>query len=637
MVNNDFPKIKTEVKFRAAHDIFFSLMGEYEIANPEFFKVTLMQIFYEALDALKDSIEDPDIEGVSWDYPFVTIAYPLVDVKIKEDGSIDMMKVRLTPEDVYPEISPEKVIENLYEWKRFHVFELMTHNIVEAKMGDKFGCRLPQYLQDAVDKLPENERQSAIEDITTMPVIDDLKINYEAKDKKGKTHKGQGTISFQINPLFIDTDKPEAQEGFYPVNIGIEFKGFKPSKWDDEFKEQFWKTILDSVKNMIPEEHWDFLDVEEDSAQKPEVRVELQRLLPPVKAAVIFEKQRFAPTDNKNRQLTFDDYIRDQEEREKIREKVEITGINIPIGVDITGPKSQAVHAIQKMLTDTNYKGNLDGVPMVSDGTGFKFTGKLPALEFTKSEYFDAYGVCKVVTERGTLEYSGYEREEAIRALLSLATDFHLITYKRERWEDIDIGNKGRKKRERRTEIIEKPSPLIEIMWRWKDLTDEEVKTVSKRENTPGTERKYTMAIIPSPVMVDGIDNYFVLKPAELYKEIKAKFPNCSKFVETFINWLIVTAEEKARRRDSTTIKINYEKLGRKLRMDSYINSRNRKGLRNALIKCYDIAVNLEYLNSYKIDVQGKTIECYDEFVLNLEKFKRLKERQPKIEEPSIP
>lgn len=635
MINNDFPKMQAEVKFSNARDIFSHLLDEYEKANPDFFQVTLLQILYEAIDALKDSIENPELKNATWENPFVTIVYPLIDVRIKEDGNIEKMKVRWTIEDVHPEISPEKFIEDLYEWKRYHVFEEITHDIINVKMNDKYGFRLPQHIQDAVDRLPENKRQKAIDDIMTMPVIDDLKINYEAKDKKGKTHKGQGTVFFQINPLYVDMDENEV-EGVYPVDIGIVFEGFKPTKWSEEDKEQFWKTLLDSVKNMIPKEHWDFLDVEEDSAQKPEVRAELQKPLPPVKAAMIFEAQRFAPTDNKNRQLTFDDYIRDQEVKSKVKEKAEIMGIDFPIGVDISGSKAQAVHAIQKMLTETNYKGNIDGITMRASGKGFNFDGYLPALEFTKSEYFDAYGVCKVMTERGTLEYSGYERKEAIDALMDLAMVPYVIAYKRERWID-DIGKNGKKKRERRTEIVEAFKPLIEIKRRWRDLTDEEVKTVSKRESTPETEKKLTMAIIPSPVMVDGIDNYYVLKPAELYKEIKAKFPNCSKFVETFINWLIVTAEEKARRRDSTTIKINYEKLGRKLRMDSYINSRNRKGLRNALIKCYDIAVNLEYLDSYKIDVQGKIIECYDEFVLNLEKFKRLKDRQPKIEAPSAP
>lgn len=621
MVNNDFPRMEAEVKFHEARDIFFSFMGEYVKANPEFLQVTLMQIYYEALEALKDSIEDPDVQGVSWDHPFVTIAYPLVNTKIKEDGSIDMMKVRLTLEDVHPEISVEKIIENTYEWKRFAALELITRQVVNVKMGDKYGFKLPQYIQDAVDELPENKRQKAIEDILTMPVFDEKKINYKAKDKKGKTHKGQGTILFQINPLFIDMDKNEGQEGFYPVDIGIKFKGFKPSRWDDEIKAQFWKTLLDSIMNTIPEEHWDFLDTEEDSAPKPEVRTELQKPLPPVKASMYLEHQKFATS----KQLTFDDYIQDQALKERAKETVEV------MGIDVTSSTEKAIHAIQKMLTETNYKGNTTGEHIQTTGRGFNFTGYLPALEFTKSQYFEAYGVNKVITDRGTLEYSGYERKEAIDALMNLATKPCLFVYIKEKWVEIGSNRKnGKPRKEKRYDRVETISPLIQIKWGWEDLTQKESETVSKRETTESTEKKFTMAITPAPVMVEDIHNYFVLKPADLYTEISLKFPKSSKFTYRFIDWLIMTAEEKARHRDKESIKINYQSLGRTLRMDSYINSRNWKGLRKTLTSCYDVAIKLEYLQSYNIDVQGKNIDRYDEFMLNLEKFERLRQ---KIEE----
>lgn len=625
MSGSEFAELKNEVKFSVARNVFMHLIDEYEEANPELFSITLMQIYYEALEVLKGSIEDPGMESVTWDYPFVTIAYPLVNTNVKEDGNIEMMKVKLTLEDVHPEISAEKLIENLYEWKRFHVFELMTRHIVNVKMGDRYGFRLPQYLQDAVDELPENERQKAIEDLTTMPVIDDLKINYEAKDKKGRTHKGQGTILFQINPLFIDVDGNEGQEGFYPVDIGIEFKGFKPSKWDKENKEHFWKTLLDSVMNMIPEEHWDFLNVEEDSAQKPEVRAELQKPLPPVKASMYLEHQKFATS----KQLTFDDYIQDQALKERAKETVEV------MGIDVTSSTEKAIHAIQKMLTETNYKGNTTGDHIQTTGRGFNFTGYLPALEFTKSQYFEAYGVNKVITDRGTLEYSGYERKEAIDALMNLATKPCLFVYIKEKWVEIGSNRKnGKPRKEKRYDRVETISPLIQIKWGWEDLTQKESETVSKRETTESTEKKFTMAITPAPVMVEDIHNYFVLKPADLYTEISLKFPKSSKFTYRFIDWLIMTAEEKARHRDKESIKINYQSLGRTLRMDSYINSRNWKGLRKTLTSCYDVAIKLEYLQSYNIDVQGKNIDRYDEFMLNLEKFERLRK---KIEELPAP
>ena len=71
---------------------------------------------------------------------------------------------------------------------------------------------------------------------------------------------------------------------------------------------------------------------------------------------------------------------------------VEVTGLNL------TQLQHRAVHAIQTLLNDSNYKGNLP--TSTKKKLDFDFDGKLPILKLTPSEFYEAFGCRKRANRR---------------------------------------------------------------------------------------------------------------------------------------------------------------------------------------------------------------------------------------------
>jgi hypothetical protein len=131
------------------------------------------------------------------------------------------------------------------------------------------------------------------------------------------------------------------------------------------------------------------------------------------------------------------------------------------------------------------------------------------------------------------------------------------------------------------------------------------------------------IAIEPCPILVDQIDNYFLLKPANYREEIALKVRQwkVSKYTYLFIDYLMAQAELKRRAHEPLVLRKTIEELAYKLRMDYWIKSRKWKNVRGSLNKSYKIAKDLGYLLDYKT-VPGRTVpEEMEELTLNPEKF----------------
>ena len=59
-------------------------------------------------------------------------------------------------------------------------------------------------------------------------------------------------------------------------------------------------------------------------------------------------------------------------------------------GIVLSLSENKALFAIQKLLDNTNYQGNLDGKYLTCDDNNFKYNGKVPRLEFTPSTTISA-------------------------------------------------------------------------------------------------------------------------------------------------------------------------------------------------------------------------------------------------------
>nr|WP_174967464.1 virulence factor [Chlamydia pneumoniae] len=278
-----------------------------------------------------------------------------------------------------------------------------------------------------------------------------------------------------------------------------------------------------------------------------------------------------------------------------------------------------ALAAIQKLLSATNYRGNAEGSYLSRETNTFKFEGIIPRIKFSRSEYLEAYGVKKYKTARNKYEFGGKEALISLEALYHLGNQPYLIVATRKRW------NRGE-------EVVDRYqtfSPILRICEGWEGLTPKENKALDEGPfiNLVSTKHK-GFIIEPCPIIVDQIDSYFVLKPANMYQEIKLRFPNASKFTYTFLDWIVSTATRKKMNNPTTKdwpdkLEIGFENLSYTLRMNRYITSRNWKKIETAINRCIEIAIELKWLTKHE-RIQGKTILKKEVFYLNKTKFQQI-------------
>ncbi len=330
---------------------------------------------------------------------------------------------------------------------------------------------------------------------------------------------------------------------------------------------------------------------------------------------------------NKPAQNTIFDIIEsetDTKNKEELLQQKDEYRIEV-VGLDLSKSQEKALFAIQTMLNNTDYKGNMAGKEIHSKA--MSFDGHLPSLRFTPSEYLEKFGVNKKDYGRGYLEFVSNERDEALKALRDLSQKRFLMFYTKKYWLD--------KVKDYRWDVIRTIRPLINITEGFEQLNKKEISTLLDVNNTLANEKLTTIVIEPNPILIDQIDTYFVLKPANCYQEIKLLVGNASKFVYRFVDYLLTEVAQRTRKKNGITdyqIKINYETLGTILRMDSYIKTRNWKKMRAAINNCYETATKLGYLNDFRIEQHGVTKEI-DILILNPDKFHKIDEINKRREE----
>ncbi len=310
--------------------------------------------------------------------------------------------------------------------------------------------------------------------------------------------------------------------------------------------------------------------------------------------------------------------------REELLSKKQEYKIEV-VGLDLSKSQEKAMFAIQSILSRTNYKGNDKGKQISS--VSMNYQGFLPSVKFTPAEYLDLYGVTKYKSGRGYMEYSSGERSEALNALKDLAMNRYLIIYERKYWSDKEKGE--------RSDVIRTIRPLINITEGFQSLTEKESDSLRNTDSAVPNDKLTVIIIEPNPILFDQIDNYFVLKPANCYQEIKLLVGNASKFVYRFVDYLLTEVAQRKRKDKTNTnwvIKINYKTLGTLLRMDAYTQSRNWKKMRNTINNCFENAKTLEYINDYKVDMKGST-KSIDIITLNPDKFNKIDDINKRREE----
>lgn len=330
------------------------------------------------------------------------------------------------------------------------------------------------------------------------------------------------------------------------------------------------------------------MDREELNIKQPTSINNKSKYLPEDKfyrASMHTELQKFKDS-KKVRQLTLGE-LGDTEEAESI---MEIHGLE-----DFTLSQDKALSALQILLDKTNYKGNVPDRETISSSV-YKGNFIIPGLIITPDEYLHAYGLKK--TKRGG-EYNSNERQEAMKALDSL-TEHRRICYQRKRF-------KGKKPVH---DLIVEQVSLIKITKSYTGLTEQEASDVIQ-----GKEKKRASKLLIefTPLLVDQIDSFYLLKPIGMHREIQEIIGKRrgSMSLSLFISWLLT--------KNRTEVRITVDHLAERLSLDYLIQNRHKKKLDEKLQECYQVAMKLGYLLDYK--------ESFDTmiFTLNPEKCKRIK------------
>lgn len=151
------------------------------------------------------------------------------------------------------------------------------------------------------------------------------------------------------------------------------------------------------------------------------------------------------------------------------------------VGIENTKAQNRALFAIQTLLDEKNYKGNLPSKKIRS--YAFKKKIELPIIKFTPAQYLKAYGVKKYKSARGKSEFCCNEREIAKQALLDLASKRFLLIYERKYYVEVN-----KRRIEEQFDIIRTVSPLIKIIEGYKALKRQEREAV-KSGKTPAKQR----------------------------------------------------------------------------------------------------------------------------------------------------
>ncbi len=328
-----------------------------------------------------------------------------------------------------------------------------------------------------------------------------------------------------------------------------------------------------------------------------------------VKVALHGEKLKFGHKPDAAEQLDVFELLdggagKDVQMREEDRARARENNLTV-IGLDFSLSQSKALYAVQTLLSRTNYKGNMPQRYVKDPNNVFAYTGPLPVLKFAVSEYLDAYGVTKYMTRRGKMEYSSGEREEALKALRDLERPV-IMVYDRFKGRDRSGAPLY--------DAIRTVRPLLSIVEGFRDVTESELEGIRAGA---GVEGKVSHIVVePSVVLVDQIGKYFVLKPANLYQELRLRYGKSDKKLALFIEYLLTKGAERARYKEKMDFRLTFETIAYGLRMDALIRSRQQKRIATQLRDFFEKAFDLGYIADYHIEEATPVLRSIADFSL---------------------
>lgn len=261
----------------------------------------------------------------------------------------------------------------------------------------------------------------------------------------------------------------------------------------------------------------------------------------------------------------------------------------VSYGLDLSENQDRALHAIQKLLAASNFQG--DGQIALNSADFKIYDSYLPYLSMSWTDYYQAYGL----EPAGDGRYHGAQAKQAREALESL-TEMRWMRYKKRsgKYED------GKPLYDLIT--VKKPLIQLELIDSYHDITEEDIQKIlsgDKLTDDKEDRRVTRILLLPSPILVDEIDRYYLLKPSGLHEEIKALYPGrrISRYNSLFIELLLYV--------DIAVWRIGKETLARKLNMDTLIENRQKSRIDKRIQEALETAKELDFLLDYEEDATG--------------------------------
>ena len=308
-------------------------------------------------------------------------------------------------------------------------------------------------------------------------------------------------------------------------------------------------------------------------------------------------------------------YLPSKEEVDRSWEKKTGLKIKDPIpnyGIDLTQIQIQVMGGLLRLLTNTNYEGNLPPItredalkyyPAISSVDELpkmmKYVKMIPVMKVGKRELVRASG----------MDYDNQgDVERAIDALKHLGNTQFRFCYTR-----ASLDRKGNPEMDPKTRnYLKEDVQGVDTLFDVQTVTDNVTK-----------EFKYYQ-VSPSAMLLDQKEKYFMLVPFGWEKEVKAalKGKKMSNYLLLFLLYLRYRFEhdrrqdrKRGQRVKPFVIRIKWMTLCKVLRMPEKVYDRQRARALKLLDDSYQMAVGLGYLLSFNRD------EDTDTLVLNDAKF----------------
>jgi len=285
------------------------------------------------------------------------------------------------------------------------------------------------------------------------------------------------------------------------------------------------------------------------------------------RAGMYAELQKFGKSKEEWKQLTLSE----------AGELLEDPGSVEVFGLDFSVSEDKAFSALQILLDRTGYKGNLPGRAVYSDA--FNGMYKILRMRVTPAEYLEVYGLER--DKNG--QFSRAMRDDAINALIKMTAP-----------RRIGI---NRRKKNGKYDMVVTYRPPIGLTALYKDMEKEEAKAVKTGQDIPGRVTAFIVEF--SPLFIEQIDSFYLLKPETLHKEIKelSGKRRISRSISLFVEWLLTL--------DIKEIKVSRENLAIKLRMEADIKQRQKARIDRKIDEALKIAKEAGYLLDYQEDAFG--------------------------------